>query len=237
MNEDTAGLRWGLIEIFMVFAGILGIGMLFGLYTDQIMIKFTQLGIPVTDFSFFVLSFIVQFLSTVLLVLLFTVWLKGASCWELGLKSARREDLIKYGLLGGVLIMALVVALGMLIDLWQPQIAPQVFEEMLRSVDGKTGFIIMFIMGAVMAPFSEELYYRGMIYPVMRRYLGPIGGALLAGLIFGAAHWDFWRTLPLAVGGALLCYLYEKTGSIWVSMLAHGVWNGIMSIIVYYSII
>ncbi|MBP1762564.1 MAG: hypothetical protein H6Q64_2106, partial [Firmicutes bacterium] len=29
---------------------------------------------------------------------------------------------------------------------------------------------------------------------------------------------------------------YEKTGSIWVSTLAHGVWNGFMAIVVYLSI-
>ncbi|MDD2619979.1 MAG: type II CAAX endopeptidase family protein [Syntrophomonadaceae bacterium] len=236
MNRDTADLRWGLVEIIMVFAGIIGVGMIFGLYADRIMMVLTQLGLPVTDFSFFILSFLIQFICTVLLVLLFTVWLKGASLKELGLKKANRQDLLKYGLLGGILLMSLVLLLGLIVSYLQPEVAPQVFEEMLRSAGGTAGFAIIFFIGAVMAPFAEELYYRGMIYPVFRNYLGPFGGAVVAGLLFGAAHWDLWRTLPLAVGGALLCYIYEKTGSIWVSILAHGVWNGIMSMVVYFSI-
>ena len=218
----------------MVFAGIIGVDILFEVYSESMI---SRLGLPDTDFSVFVLSFLIQFVTTVLLVLLFTVWFNRANLKELGLKKANRQDLLKYGLVGGIMIMTLVVLLGMLINYWQPQIDPQLFEAMLRSVGGLTGFIIMFGLGAIMAPFSEELYFRGMIYPVFRNYLGPLGGALVAGLIFGIAHWDFWRTLPLAVGGALLCYIYEKTDSIWVPMLAHGMWNGIMSIIVYFSII
>lgn len=237
MNKETGQLRWGLLEIFMVFAGIMGVGMLFSLYADRMMIKFTRLGIADSEFSLFILSFLLQFFSTVILVLLFTVWFNRASLKDLGLQKADRQDLLRYGLLGGIMLMMLVTVMGILINYWQPQISPQVFEEMLRSVNGDTGFIIMFIIGAVMAPFTEELYYRGMIYPVLRNYLGPLGGALVAGLLFGIAHWDFWRTLPLAVGGAVLCYIYEKSGSIWVPMLAHGMWNGIMSVIVYFSII
>ncbi|MEN6350769.1 MAG: CPBP family intramembrane glutamic endopeptidase, partial [Syntrophomonas sp.] len=143
---------------------------------------------------------------------------------------------LKYGLLGGTLLLILVMLLGIPIEHWQPELRPQLFEQMLRSVHGLSGFTAMFVIGAVLAPVSEELYYRGMVYPVFRRYLGPLGGAIGAGLMFGMVHWDLWRTLPLAVGGALLCYIYEKTGSIFVSMLAHGTWNGIMSIIVYFSI-
>ncbi len=233
MHTENRQPRWGLLEVFLVFAGIMGVGMLFSLYSGPLISRF---GLPDTDFSLFVLSFLIQFVTTVLLVLLFTVWFNRASIKELGLKKANGQDLLKYGLFGGILLMILVVFLGMLINYWQPQIGPQPFEAMLRSVGGLTGFIIMFGMGAIMAPFSEELYFRAMIYPVFRNYLGPLGGALMAGLIFGIAHWDFWRTLPLAVGGALLCYIYEKTDSIWVPMLAHGMWNGIMSIVVYFSV-
>lgn len=234
MHKENRQPRWGLVEIFLVFAGIIGVGVLFSVYSRS-MIR--QLGLPDTDFSLFVLSFIIQFITTIFLVLLFTVWFNRAGIKELGLKKATRQDLLKYGVAGGILLMTLIVLLGMLINYWQPQIDQQPFEAVLRSVGGLTGFFIMFGMGAIMAPFSEELYFRGMVYPVFRNYLGPLGGALIAGLIFGIAHWDLWRTLPLAVGGALLCYIYEKTDSIWVPMLAHGMWNGIMSMVVYFSVI
>jgi membrane protease YdiL (CAAX protease family) len=37
------------------------------------------------------------------------------------------------------------------------------------------------------------------------------------------------------VGGIFLCYVYEKTGSILVSTLTHGMWNGILALLIYLS--
>jgi len=76
-----------------------------------------------------------------------------------------------------------------------------------------------------------------MMYPVFRRHLGIRWGATAAGAVFGLAHWDLWRTIPLAVGGALLCWIYEKTGSILVSAVAHGVWNGTLALIIYFTMV
>jgi len=227
--------RWGFLEIVLVYLGILLIGILFGLYGDTITSLLNNLGVPDNELSYFTIGFIIQFISTIILVFVFTIAGKDARLSDLGIRRARRSDYIKYGLLGGLILMLLLVILGYFVNYLQPELKPQVFEEMLRSVTNVPGFIILFIMGTVMAPISEELFYRGMIYPVFRRHVGPLWGAILAGIVFGLAHWDFWRTIPLAVGGAVLCYIYEKTGSILVSTVTHGVWNGTMSILVYLS--
>jgi membrane protease YdiL (CAAX protease family) len=95
---------------------------------------------------------------------------------------------------------------------------------------------MVLVVGAVLAPVSEELFYRGMIYPLFRKHLGPMWGSIISGIIFGLAHLDLWRAIPLALGGIVLCYIYEKSGSILVSILAHGVWNGVMSILIYLSL-
>jgi len=59
---------------------------------------------------------------------------------------------------------------------------------------------------------------------------------ILAGLLFGLAHFDLGRIIPLSVGGAILCYIYERTGSILTSALAHGIWNGVMALVVFLSL-
>jgi len=105
----------------------------------------------------------------------------------------------------------------------------------MRSATRLPDIAALVLAGTVLAPVSEELFYRGMIYPVLRQHLGPAWGAVLAGLIFGLAHWDPWRALPLAVGGAVLCYMYEKSGSVLVPMVAHGLWNGAMFAIILFS--
>jgi membrane protease YdiL (CAAX protease family) len=46
-------------------------------------------------------------------------------------------------------------------------------------------------------------------------------------------HFDFIRFLPLAVGGLVLTWLYEKTKSLWSVIIAHGVWNILMTVLMW----
>lgn len=226
--------RWGWVEIILVYLCITVIGYVVSFFSP----KLTDLsaGLGMGEAGYFLVVFFLQFIATVLLVWFFAVVTTGADWSDLGLKAASLKNFIQYGFLGGIGLIVTVVLLGFVIKQFQPEIPPQYFEEILRSAHSLKVFLPVFAAGAILAPFSEELYYRGMIYPVFRHHLGPVWGALLAGLLFGLVHFDLWRTIPLAIGGAGLCYIYEKTDSIWVSTLAHGVWNGFMAIVVYLSI-
>lgn len=229
--------RWGFVEIIIVYIGVMLISYIFGMSGDMVSVLFARLGIPDTMLSYFYFGYIVQFLATVSLVLLMTVWINRVKLSYLGINNVSLNKYFKYGLLGGLLLLVIIFTLSLPISFFQPELEPQLYEEMLRSITKTQDFAFLFIIGAILAPLSEELFYRGMIYPVFRDRLGPIPAMIIAGIIFGLAHYDIWRFVPLAVGGTILCYLYEKTNSIFVTTLAHGVWNGVMSLIVYYSII
>lgn len=219
--------RWGIFDLILVYV----LTVVLTLLLSPLLLG------RLDDMSFFILGTFLQILITVLVLVLVVIFKNKASFTDLGVKSASSHDYLYYGLLGGVFLMVLMIVLGIPISRIHSDVQPQLFEEMLRSAGGIQNFVMLFILGAVLAPFSEELFYRGMLYPVFRRYLGPIWGAMGSGLIFGLAHWDLWRTIPLAIGGALLCYMYEKTGSILVTTLAHGVWNGMMSFLVYFALV
>ncbi|MEA1960142.1 MAG: type II CAAX endopeptidase family protein [Bacillota bacterium] len=227
--------RWGLTQIILVYAGILVIGLLYaGLAMDIVTQWLQSLGIAET--GNFLVSFLVQFISTIGLVYLFAVFLPRGSWRDLGLIGRDGKTYWQYGVGGGALLIVLIMVMSIPIQYFQPELSPQYFEEMLRTTSDFKEFIIFLLVGSLLGPFSEELFYRGMIYPVFRRYLGPLWGAVAAGLIFGIVHWDPWRAIPLAAGGMGLCYLYEKSNSILVTTVAHGVWNAFMSIMVYLSL-
>jgi membrane protease YdiL (CAAX protease family) len=137
---------------------------------------------------------------------------------------------------GGILLITIVFVLSIPIAYLNPELEPQMYEEILRSLTDKNAIIWLMVIGVVLAPLSEEMFYRGMIYPVFRRYLSPLWAMAVSGTIFGLAHFDLWRSIPLAIGGIGLCYIYEKTGSILVTTVAHGVWNLIMTLMVIYSV-
>jgi len=183
----------------------------------------------------FLLSYMVQFLIFTGMVWLVAVFLRRAHPNELGIKGASRESWLKYGLAGGVLVFTFAWAAGLVIERLHPNVSQQSVETILRSVGSPGQFILLLIVVAVLAPLTEELFYRGMVYPVFRAYMGKAWGMVAAGSVFGLVHMDLWRAVPLAVGGIFLCYVYEKTGSILVSTLTHGMWNGILALLIYLS--
>jgi membrane protease YdiL (CAAX protease family) len=217
---------WGIAEIVIVYMGIFASGLLFSYSRGH-----NGVGLEQGVVDYFIAGFMVQFFATVGLVILFTVILNKASWNTMGFARGRLTDFLKYGLLGGIFLVLLISSIGYLINYLKPDLQPQAFEQVLRSAINSHRFGLLLLIGVILAPFSEELFYRSMIYPVFRGYVGPRWGAVISGLIFGLAHWDIWRALPLAIGGAILCLFYEKTRNIWVPTIAHGVWNGIMVLV------
>lgn len=89
--------------------------------------------------------------------------------------------------------------------------------------------ILAVVLIAGVAPIAEELFFRGFLYGGLRRKMPIAAAALLAGLLFGAVHAPTGVTtvVPLALLGAGLCLLYEKTGSLWPCVIAHAINNGL----------
>jgi membrane protease YdiL (CAAX protease family)/uncharacterized RDD family membrane protein YckC len=81
----------------------------------------------------------------------------------------------------------------------------------------------------VLAPIAEEIFFRGFFFAGLRRRWSLWPSALLSGAIFGLVHAPTGPTaaIPLAGLGVGLAWLYNKTGSIYPSMLAHFLNNAI----------
>ena len=234
MNDHKPA--WGWLDVVLVYLGIIAASLFFGRYGQQLMNYLSGLGIPDTALSKFTVAYSLQFLVTVGLVLLLAGIVHRSGWRELGLAPVTGRKFLRYGILGGLALLVVIFLLSLPLEILKPDLPPQTYEEMLRLAEGAGQFLLLLFLGVVLAPIAEELFYRGMIYPLARYSLGPVWGAIGAGLVFGLAHWDFWRAIPLAVGGAILCYLYEKSGSIWATATAHSIWNGIMTLLVYFSL-
>lgn len=228
--------RWGFFDLIMVYLASLFLVSWLGnrarhFFQNMMDSSGRTMGI-VQDF---LLSYMVQFLVFGGMVALVVLVLRRARPSELGIKGASRKNWLKYGLAGGILVFAFAWAAGLVIERLHPNVSQQSVETVLRSAGSPGQFILLLIVVAVLAPLTEELFYRGMVYPVFRAYTGRAWGMAIAGSIFGLVHMDLWRALPLAVGGVFLCYVYEKTGSILVSTLTHGIWNGMLALLIYLS--
>jgi membrane protease YdiL (CAAX protease family) len=75
------------------------------------------------------------------------------------------------------------------------------------------------------APFSEELLFRGFVFGGLRRYLPFWPAALIPGALFSAAHFQVGLFIPFLAIGVLFAYVYEKTNSLYMSIMTHLLFN------------
>jgi membrane protease YdiL (CAAX protease family) len=97
------------------------------------------------------------------------------------------------------------------------------------------GFIAVLAFGAVAVPIAEEFLFRGVLFRWLRDGWGRYAGLVGSALVFAAVHIILGTSgaLQIFLIGLALAYLYDITGSLWPSMVFHGVNNGISFIWIY----
>jgi membrane protease YdiL (CAAX protease family) len=87
------------------------------------------------------------------------------------------------------------------------------------------------IAASVIAPLCEELAFRGHLASAFHSRHRPAVAIGATALVFAVMHLDPLRGPSLVVLGALYGWLAWRTGSIWPSVVAHAVNNGIASVL------
>jgi membrane protease YdiL (CAAX protease family) len=91
------------------------------------------------------------------------------------------------------------------------------------------------LAGGVLAPISEELYFRGYVF---RTYLltrsRPVA-YIATSLIFAALHLNLPALMPKLVLCLMFCWAYERTGSIVPSVVGHALNNSVAFGILYFT--
>ena len=97
------------------------------------------------------------------------------------------------------------------------------------------GFIAVLAFGAVAVPIAEEFLFRGVLFRWLRDGWGLYPGLVGSALVFAAVHILLGTSgaLQIFLIGLALGYLYDITGSLWPSMVCHGVNNGISFVWIY----
>jgi uncharacterized protein len=81
------------------------------------------------------------------------------------------------------------------------------------------------------APFMEELFFRGFLYPVLARRLGVAVGVVITALTFAFIHvfeYKAWGpVLIIFLVGMVLTVVRAKMKSVGASFIVHSIYNGI----------
>jgi membrane protease YdiL (CAAX protease family) len=85
-----------------------------------------------------------------------------------------------------------------------------------------TANVLLFV---ALAPFVEELLFRGLGQSLLRATIGAVPAVLAVGLAFGAWHGLLWALLVLVPFGWALAFVRERTDSVYPGMIVHALFN------------
>lgn len=139
-------------------------------------------------------------------------------------------NVLAYAVLGGAALPFIISAIGNLLH------TPKVSTPM----DQIPNSIPLAIMAVTLAPFFEELFFRGLLQPLLTRTFGLIFGVLLTAALFGglhAAEYSFVWQYVVAIGlvGVALGFVRAWTNSIVPTTIMHGCFNGLQVIALVYQ--
>jgi membrane protease YdiL (CAAX protease family) len=154
--------------------------------------------------------------ETSLMIMIFFVWGKGMS--SVGLAPSKMIHGLKKGLIWSAcfgIITSLVFAV-----LYTVGQNPLTLIE-TRLPSNHSEIILFFLIGGFIAPITEEIFFRGILYGFFRRW-GVLVALILSTLLFMLVHPIGSRIpLPQVVGGIVFAVSYEMTRSLLTPITIH----------------
>ncbi|MHB8781008.1 MAG: CPBP family intramembrane glutamic endopeptidase, partial [Candidatus Geothermincolia bacterium] len=154
----------------------------------------------------------------------------GQGAASLGLTKRRAGRNAALGLLGGIVGLIANVIIAAFVTLLLDALRVEAERPEQVTVAGVPAWqlVITILVVVLIAPIVEEILFRGILYPALRKRSG-IGAAVLASsVLFAVLHLNWIAFLPLTAVGVVLALLYEWRGSLVAPIVAHAVNNGIV---------
>lgn len=89
----------------------------------------------------------------------------------------------------------------------------------------EANLLTMLFLAVVIAPVSEEMLMRGVIYPVLRTRFSAYAACIITACLFGALHGNvvqFIITIPLSI---IAAWVYEMSRNITYCIMVHMIFN------------
>jgi membrane protease YdiL (CAAX protease family) len=242
LNQTTEKNSW--LKLFIILVFIFGYGVLSVLGGDA------ELSIDYSNSKMMNLLKIGQVVSVIIVFILPAVLF--AQFWTtkkihyLGVTKIPHITTLAYAAFAMLFAMPLINWLSELnqqmhlpasfhhIEVWMKNSedkAAKLTEAFMNTTSVK-GLLLNLFVVAFMAAVSEEIFFRGIVQNVLGECFKNVHIAVWTGaILFSAFHMQFFGFFPRMIMGAFLGYLYLWSGSLWPSMLAHFVNNGIATLL------
>jgi membrane protease YdiL (CAAX protease family) len=206
--------RW---PLWLPFAGV-GCGVTFGLLCVSVLsgVANRTSGPGITAATTVLVD-----VSVVVACALFAGLVSRPQPWQFGLRSAPLKYAAQISALGALAYFLFSVA-------YEAIVRPENPQRVVEDLGADTSTVLL-IVGAVVvigvAPVCEELFFRGVLFRVLRQRLPLWPAAIVDGILFGFVHGSLVIVPVLAVLGIMFCYVYERTGSLFPTIALHSLNN------------
>ena len=180
----------------------------------------------------------------VLVVILCFLWkVHRGRLANLGFSRENLRKGLTCGALGYVGIIPIILIIGIcvyvILNVFKIEPPPQPIVGLFLAEKNIAFIFVSSLIAAVFGPVVEEIFFRGVMYNAVKAKLGVFRAILITSVLFSflhthAASYFLVGFLPIAVLGAALAYLYEKTGSLIPSITLH-VLNNVGSVIMVFT--
>jgi membrane protease YdiL (CAAX protease family) len=129
------------------------------------------------------------------------------------------------GMVAYFILTSLVTAFAMgfltFVDYGQTQ------ETGFAEIAAQSEYVLAFISLVIVAPFAEEVLFRGYLFGKLRKYAPLWLSILITSLLFAVVHFQWNVGLDVFALSIVLCLLRVVSGSLWPSILLHMLKNGV----------
>lgn len=99
---------------------------------------------------------------------------------------------------------------------------------------GREALIAAALSAGLIAPITEEMLFRGFLFTGLRGRFGLAPALLLSSLAFALIHFNPYAFPALLALGALLAWLFDRSGSLWLPIAFHMTIN-IVTLLLWYA--
>jgi len=119
---------------------------------------------------------------------------------------------------------------------WKPEVVYADLHPFQELLHGDAAWAALLAIG-VGAPFSEEFLFRGFLFSgLAKSRLALAGTALVTTLLWTSLHvgYSIFALTEVFVIGLYFSWLLVRTGSLWVMIFCHAVYNTIIAVALYF---
>ncbi len=171
----------------------------------------------------FIFAMLLEALTVLCVVLLVRAY--GKRLTDIGL-GKWRWGFVWRALAGVVVYFALSIAISVVAG-WIWHINFDQKQELGFEAPQAIEYVWVFLGLVVLPPLAEEILFRGFLFTGLRNKLPFWATALIISGLFALAHGQVNVGLDVFALSLVLCFLREKTHSLWPGIMLHALKNGI----------